>query len=421
MNFKFTPLEKKWIMYDVANSAFILLITSILPIYFAFLAGNAGLETNMYLAYWSYSLSISTLITAILGPVLGTLADTKDFKKPVLAGSVIIGGAACIGLGLVSDIFAFLVIFVLAKTCHSCSLIFSDSMLPDVTTTEKMDRVSTAGYAWGYIGSCVPFVLCLGLVLSGMFSMQLAMLFSFIITAVWWFAFSTPILKSYRQIHYRAPSAHPFRDSMARLFSTLRDIRKHKKIVCFLIAYFFYIDGVYTVMEMATPYGTAVGLSADGLLVAFLVTQIIAFPCAIIFGRLSKTQRVEKLIIACIIAYIFIGLYALGLKEQYQFWILALSVGAFQGGVQALSRSYFVKIIPEDRAGEFFGFMDICGKSASFMGVGLVGIISEHTGSYQMAVMVVPIMLIIGMFFFIKCIKMNDDEITVNKRSSTVN
>ncbi len=411
MKIQFTPLEKKWMMYDVGNSAFIVLITSVLPIYFAEIAKHAGLSETKYLAYWSYTLSISTLLTAIIGPLLGTLADTKDFKKPVLAFSVIMGGVACIALGAITHIFTFLGVFIIAKTCHSCSLIFSDSMLPDVTTNEKMDRVSAGGYAWGYIGSCVPFIACIILIMFSGLPLQTGMMFSFIITAVWWYAFTVPILKSYRQIHYRPQSPHPFKESTARLVGTIKKIREHKKIAWFLLAYFFYIDGVYTVMEMATPYGTAVGIDATGMLIAFLSTQIIAFPCALIFGRLSQKINVENLIKICIICYVCIALYSLSLQYEYQFWILALSVGCFQGGVQALSRSYFVKIIPQDRAGEFFGFMDICGKSASFVGVGLVGFISDTTGSLQLSVLVVPVMLVIGFIIFEKALKMPDDVI----------
>ena len=165
MKFKLTKDEKKWVMYDVGNSAFTLMISTILPIYFNYLAGNAGLSEVSYLAYWGYAASITTLIVAVLGPVLGTLADTKGFKKPIFVAFIAVGVVGCIGMGFTSSWLVFLIIFILAKVGYSGSLIFYDSMLPDITTEKRMDDVSSQGYAWGYIGSCVPFLASLVLVL----------------------------------------------------------------------------------------------------------------------------------------------------------------------------------------------------------------------------------------------------------------
>lgn len=410
MKFKLTKVEKDWILYDVGNSAFTLLITTILPIYFNYLASEGGISSVQYLAYWGYAASITTLIVAVLGPILGTLADTKDYKKPIFSVFLIIGLVACVALGAAKNWMIFLVIFIIAKVGYSSSLIFYDSMLGDVTEEDRMDNVSSLGYAWGYIGSCVPFVLCLVLVLGNEaigISMETAMAFSFIIIAAWWLLFTLPMLKSYKQTHYVERKPHAFQESFRRLGRTFKNIRKEKKAFMFLIAFFFYIDGVYTIIDMATTYGTALGLGSTGLLLALLVTQIVAFPCAIIFGRLAQKYDGATLITVCIVAYIGIVVYAIFLSTQIQFWILAVCVGMFQGGVQALSRSYFAKIIPGEQSGEFFGLLDICGKGASFVGTTVVGAVSQITGSVNMGVGTIAIMFVIGLFFFRKTVKIS--------------
>lgn len=405
MKQKLTTLEKQWILYDVGNSAFVLLVSTILPIYFNYLADSAHLASTDYLAYWGYAISISTLLVALLGPILGSVADIKDFKKKLFASSLIIGVIACIMLGTSSSWLIFLIIFVIAKTAYSISLIFYDSMLTDVTTEERMDTVSSSGYAWGYIGSCIPFVLSLVIVLNAgklSLSMPVAMLIAFFITGAWWFFCSVSLLKNYRQLYFVNPSEQMVRTSFARLGKTFVEITKQKKVFFFLLAFFFYIDGVYTIIDMATAYGQSLGLDSTGLLLALLLTQIVAFPCALIFGRLSKSLPSARLIRICILAYLFIALYAIMLDSQFDFWILAVLVGMFQGAIQALSRSYFAKIIPAEKSGEYFGIMDICGKGASFFGTFLVSFISQMSGSTSAGVGSLSVMFLIGFLLFCK-------------------
>ncbi|MDD3239412.1 MAG: MFS transporter [Lachnospira sp.] len=403
MKFKMTKLEKNWVLYDVGNSAFVLLVSTIMPLYFNYLAGNAGLTSVEYLAYWGYAASIVTIIVALLGPILGTLADTKDFKRPIFTASLMIGATACIGLGLSRQWLLFLVIFAIAKVGFSSSLIFYDSMLSDVTTEERLDRVSSQGYAWGYIGSCVPFIVCLGIVLGADklgLTMNMAMGIAFVIVAVWWIVMSTPLLKSYRQIHSVEKQPHPVRTSFSRLGNTLKSVKKEKKIFLFLLAFFFYIDGVYTIIDMATAYGSALGLDSTGLLLALLVTQFVAFPSALIFGRLAAKYDTVKLITISIAAYLGIAIFAMFLHSQWQFWLLAILVGMFQGGIQALSRSYFAKIIPAEKSGEYFGLMDICGKGASFLGTTVVSVVSQLTGNVNIGVGMIAVFFIAGIVIF---------------------
>ena len=403
-NKKFSPtgLERAWILYDVGNSAFVLLVATLIPIFFNALAEEGGLSSVDYLAYWGYAASAVTIITAVLSPILGTLADTRGFKKPIFILCLVVGVAGCCAMGLAKTWLPFLLIFVFAKVGFSGSLVFYDSMLSDVTP-DRMDVVSSRGYAWGYIGSCVPFVVCLALVLgSGAIglSQMTALNIALFITAAWWLAMTLPLLKTYRQLHYVEVEKHAIRQSFARIGHTLRHLHEDKQVFWFLLAFFCYIDGVYTIIDMATAYGTALGLDTTGLLLALLVTQIVAFPSALIFGRLSAKYPSTTLIPVCIAAYAGIALFAFFLTQQWQFWVLAFVVGMFQGGVQALSRSHFAKIIPPEKSGEYFGLFDICGKGASFLGTMIVSVGSQLTGSANVGVGSLIVLFIVGFVLF---------------------
>ena len=409
MKFKLNDMEKKWILYDVGNSAFTLLIATIMPIYFNYLADQAGISEVNYLAYWGYATSAATIIVAVLGPVLGTASDTKGRRKKIFLVSLLIGALGCVFLGFTQSWIWFLLLFVIAKSAYSLSLVVYDSMLPDVTTDDRADQVSAQGYAWGYIGSCIPFILSLMLVLFydkiGL-TMKTAMGISFLLVAVWWIVMSLPLLKNYRQKHYQSvASGNNLAASFRRLKGVFSELKNNRKILFFLIAFFFYIDGVYTIIDMATAYGTALGLDSTGLLLALLVTQIVAFPAALIFGRLAGKVSASRLITVSIGAYFLIALYGIILKEQYQFWILAVVVGIFQGAIQSMSRSYFVKIIPADKSGEYFGIYDICGKGAAFAGTMVVSLISQLSGSVNLGVGALSVMFLIGIFFFLKADK----------------
>ncbi len=401
--FRLTKREKSWILYDVGNSAFTMLVSTLIPIYFNALAENAGISDINYLAYWGYAGSIATLLTAIIGPVFGTLADRKNYKKPIFLIALILGAISCALLGFAWSWLAFLIIFVLAKVSYSSSLVFYDAMLPETTTEERMDAVSSQGYAFGYIGSCIPFIACLVIVLFADklgLTMTAAMTIAFLLTALWWLFLSFPLLKTYHQDKYVEAQGNPFRQSFSRLWHTFKNMRQEKHIFLFLLAFFFFIDGVYTIIDMAVAYGTAVGLATEGLLIALLVTQFVAFPCSILFGRLAAKYDPGLLIKVCIVAYTGITIFAIFLAHQWQFWVLAVCVGMFQGGIQALSRSYFGKIIPPEKSGEYFGLFDICGKGASFMGTTLIAIVTQASGSQNTGVGALVIVFILGILLF---------------------
>ncbi|MCC8044410.1 MAG: MFS transporter [Clostridiales bacterium] len=465
MNNKLTKLERYWILYDVGNSAFVLLVATILPIYFNHLADTAGLSEVDYLAYWGYAASVATVVVALLGPVLGSIADMQNYKKPLFTACMMVGVIGCAALSVPTSWIVFLAVYVIAKVGFNASLIFYDSMLTDVTTEERFDMVSSSGYAWGYIGSCIPFVISLAFVLlynSIGISFRMAMTIAFFLNAAWWLIVTLPLLKNYKQTHFvsdtesgtapehpdlrdsriafgssaranstkaldsqadnisrsakSTPSVQPqakkssaslIRSSFSRLGHTFVEISHQKNIFYYLLAFFFFIDGVYTIIDMATAYGSALGLDTTGLLLALLVTQIVAFPFALIFGRLSRQFQTDQLIRFCIGAYTLIALFAIQLDKQWEFWLLAVCVGMFQGAIQALSRSYFAKIIPPEKSGEYFGIYDIFGKGASFMGTFLVGVIAQITGSTNAGVSVLAVMFVIGFLLFGKAAKLN--------------
>lgn len=419
--FKLTALERSWVLYDIGNSAFVLLVSTLIPIYFNALAAADGVNEDLYLSYWGYAGSIATILVAIIGPICGALSD-RNFKKPIFLLCLILGAAGCAALGLATNWLMFLAIFIVARVGYSSSLVFYDSMLPEVTDNSRMDKVSSMGYAFGYIGSVIPFILCLVLVLmhdSFGLSQGSAMVIAFLITAVWWVVCTLPLLKGYRQTAFVSASKSPVGDSFRQLGRTLRDAKKEKHIFLYLLAFFFFIDGVYTIIDMATAYGAALGLDTTGLLLALLLTQFVAFPCSIIFGRLSAKYDAGLLIKVCIGAYTGITLFAVFLVSQWQFWVLAVLVGMFQGGIQALSRSYLGKIIPPERSGEFYGLMDIFGKGASFVGMTLISVVSQLTAgttvqffgitlqNENIAISTLIVMFAVGYVLFSKADKLN--------------
>lgn len=396
---KLTKLEKQWILYDVGNSAFTMLGTTIIPIYYKNMANAQGMSAASSTAYLSYALSIATIIVAILGPIMGTLGDNKGRKKPLFLFFMMMGVLACAALAIPTSCLMFLVVYVIARIGFSASLIFYDSMLVDVTTDERMDEVSSQGYAWGYIGSCIPFIISLLLVLKADavgLTAGTAMVIAFLINAAWWVLVTIPLLKNYEQLHYIERKEHAVRESIKRLGHIVSEIGKDKKVAFFLIAFFFYIDGVYTIIDMATSYGKDVGLGDTSMLLALLLTQFVAFPCSILFGKLSRKFESGKLISVCILAYLFVALFALQLDTAVEFWIMACFVGVFQGAIQALSRSYFAKIIPKNKSSEYFGIYDIFGKGASFMGTLLMGVTTQIFQTSKAGVAGIALMFVVG-------------------------
>lgn len=397
---KLTKSERNWILYDVGNSAFIMFFTAIIPIMFNSLAKDY-LEDSTYLAYWGYAVTISTVLTAILTPSLGAVADKLSLRKNFFILFMMFGVLGCFLLPYTNSWMIFLVLVIIAKVGFNGSLVFYDSMLIDITTEDRMDNVSSLGFAYGYLGSCIPFVISILISIKhdalGI-TMGLAMKIVFTIVALWWIIFTLPLLKIYNQKYVRTEKeAEKF-----HFLKTLKKLKNDKKVYMFLFAFLFYIDGVYTIISMATAYGTSLGLSSNGLILALLVTQLVAFPCAIYFGKISKKYETGVLIKICIFAYLLISIYAIFLNNIVQFWILAVSVGMFQGAIQALSRSYYAKIIPKENSGEYFGIYDVFGKGASIIGTLVVSLVTQATENQHLSISTLSIMFLIGIVLFFK-------------------
>lgn len=389
--------EKSWILYDVANSAFTMLISTTIPIFFRSLAEQKVSQATAS-GIWGLTTSTAFLILAVLSPFLGALADYKGMKKKMFSVFLVIGVLGLLLLSFSSNWIVYLLLFVLTRIGYSACSIFYDSMLVDVTSDDRMDRISSYGYALGYIGSCIPFTIGIVLILVRPFglSTQTATQISFIITALWWVGLTIPLLKNVNQTHYLEQRADQVRHAFSRVASTLKKIRKTPNVFYFIIAYFCYIDGVYTIISMATTYGGEVGISASSMILALLLTQFVAFPCAIFAGRLAEKFGTLKVIRASILVYCGICLFGYQLDKNWEFWVLAVVVGMAQGGIQSLSRSYFGKIIPKNESNEYFGFFDIFGKFADFFGPLLMSFCAFAFGSSTYGILALLVLFIIG-------------------------
>ncbi len=414
--FKYTKLERNWVMYDVGNSALVLLNTSVVPIYFE--AINTGASSAELVTAWANAQTVASLAVALLMPVLGSLADFAGNKVKFFLGFFLTGLVLCLAQAIPMGALPFLVVYVLCTIGLNSSMTFYDAMLPDVTTDERMDAVSSSGYAWGYVGSCVPFIACIALIMGGPAVLGLDMMActraSFAITGAWWLMFTIPLLRTYRQRYgkERRPGegwAGAVADTFRGLAATMGRIARDRALLVFMVAFFFYIDGVHTVISMATTYGTSLGIDSTQLILALLVTQFVAFPSAIAYGRLAGRFGTLRMIIVAVAAYVGIVLFAaFFLQEAFEFWILAILVGMFQGGIQALSRSYFGRLIPKERANEYYGFFDIFGRYASVMGTLLVSVVTSLTGNPSFGVLSIGILLVVGFVMLVWLSRMRD-------------
>ena len=352
-------------------------------------------------------IAVITIVVALLGPMCGAISDYKGMKKIFFTSTVAVGVCGCILNGFACQWIVFLLLFAVTKIFYNMSLMFYDSMLNDITTEERMDEVSSYGYAWGYLGSCIPFLIALvayvlGPDMAGIISGKLSMAIGFAVTGLWWLLVTVPLIKNYKQINYVEKKEHAVRSAFRRIFETIRFIAtKDKKVFFFLIAFFLYIDGVGTIIDNCINIGTDLNLSTVGQVICLLATQVVAFGGSLVFAKLSKKYDTVQLILVCIAGYFIVCLYALTLKNLIGFSFLAFGVGCFQGSIQSLSRSYFSKIIPPDNSGEYFGLYDIFSKGASFLGSAVIAGVKLAGGTINIAVASQAIFFFLG-FIFLK-------------------
>ena len=407
--------EFSWVLYDVGNSAYTMLACSLIPIWFKNLAIGTEpgkLTSDRATAYYSLAISIVTIIVALIGPVIGALADHKDRRRLFFNTVVAIGAACCVINGFVNAWVVFLIIYVITKVFYTSANTIYDSMLNDITTEERMDQVSSYGFAWGYIGSCIPFLVALiayvlGPDMVGAISESLSKIIGFSVTAIWWVLVSLPLMKNYKQVNCVEGSEGSVKSVLSKIGKTLARIaKKDRKVLLFLVAYFLYIDGVGTIIDNCINIGTDLGLPTVGQVVFLLATQVVAWIGSLVFAKLSKKYDTVKLLLICITGYFCLCIYALSLKTLIHFGILAFGVGCFQGSIQSLSRSYYSKIIPAENSGEYFGIYDIFAKGASFLGSAVIAWVKFAGGTINVAVASLAIFFALGFVF----LKLSDKE-----------
>lgn len=400
---KLTKQEKSWIMVDCGNSAYSIAVTTALLPFIYGMFDNVG--SAMGLGYFN---SIASIIVAILSPILGTIADYKDRKKRFFIFFTALGVLTTAALAFVQPANGhwqiLIVFFILSAVGFAGSNIFYDAFLVDVSTNDRMDHVSSHGFAFGYIASVIPFGLSLGLIFVLGMDNIVGYQVGFIITALWWALFTVPLIRHVKQTHFIEPEPNPVVNSFKRLGETFKNIKQHKVVFVFLIAYFLYIDGVDTIIKMVVPYATSIlgtdALDTFTLLAILLVIQIIAFPFAIIYGRLSKRFSSRTMIIVGILTYILSCIVGFFITEVWHIFIIGIMIASAQGGIQALSRSYYAKIIPKDKANEFFGFYNIFGKFAAIIGPTIMALGATLVSARASILFIIPLFLA-GFFVFI--------------------
>jgi MFS transporter, UMF1 family len=401
---KMTLQEKSWVFYDWANSAYSLLITTaVFPLYFKAAANHAGIASTTSTAYWGYANSIATLLISILAPFLGSIADYKGVKKKFftfffLLGIVFTSLFAVIPNNQWGTLLIFYIVTVIG---YAGANIFYDAFLVDVTVDNRMNQISSKGFAMGYIGSTIPFLISIALIILSQqkviaISVTSASQVAFAITALWWGFFTIPMLKNVRQVYYIDRVPNPITSSFKRMFVTIRHIKGYRPLFLFLLAYFFYIDGVNTIITMSTTYGSDLGITSTNLLIILFATQVVAAPFSLLYGKLAEKFNSKTMLLIGIFVYIIICTYAYFLKSTLDFWILAMLVASSQGGIQALSRSYFARLVPKESANEFFGFYNIFYKFAAILGPFLVGFTTQLTGNTNSGVFSLIVLFAIG-------------------------
>ncbi len=402
---KLSREEKSWILVDCGNSAYSMAVTTaLLPIMFGMFD---NVKRSMDLGYFN---SIASILVAALSPVLGAAADYKDKKKRFFVFFTCLGVLSTASLAFIppsSGQWQLLILFfILSAIGFAGSNIFYDAFIVDVTSDERMDKISSLGFAFGYISSVIPFGISLVLIFLLGMEKSIGYQIGFIITALWWGLFTIPMIRDVRQIHYVESRQDMVKNSFKRLAETFKQMKQYKTVFCFLGAYFFYIDGVDTIIKMVIPYATAVmgnnALDTFSLLAILLIIQIIAFPCAIFYGTMAKRYSARTMIIVGIFTYIISCVSAFFVASVWHIFILGAMIGSAQGGIQALSRSYFAKIIPKDKSNEFFGFYNIFGKFSAIMGPTLMSLTTAVTGNARWSILGIIPLFLAGFLIFIR-------------------
>lgn len=399
-----------WSLYDWANSTFsTTVMAGFFPIFFKQYWSTAS-EVTVSTWYLGLANSIASIIVASLAPFLGAIADKASVKKKLLILFAFIGIISTGSLSMVSQgQWKIAIIFYVAASIGFMSAnIFYDSLLPSVAPKEKREFVSSLGYALGYIGGAILFLINVTMYLNpqfyGITDAPTAIKLSFLTVAIWWAVFSIPVI-----IFIKEPTVQndigvlrSIKMGMSQLITTIQSIRELKIVTTFLIAYWLYIDGVDTMIRMSVDYGTSLGFSSSSLITALLMVQFIAFPATLVYGWFAGKIGVKRAILVGIIGYALISVLGSMVSKEWHFYVLAVFIACFQGGIQALSRSLYSRIIPESRSAEFFGFYNMFGKFAAIVGPPLMGYVGLITGNPRYGILSIIILFILGGYFLMK-------------------
>ena len=400
------PELRAWAMYDWANSAFMAtVVTAVFPIYFATVAA-ADLDPVTASFRFAVTTFVALSVVAVLAPVLGAVADLAGIKKKMLGGFVALGvvATACMFFIDRGDWLLAAVLFVAANIGVTASFVFYDSLLPHIASIDEMDRVSTAGYALGYLGGGLLLAVNLAWIqrpdLFGLGGSELASRLSFLSVAVWWLGFSVPLFRTVPEPALEAADLaagqSPIRAAFVRLGETLRELRGHKQAFLMMLAFLVYNDGIGTIIRMATTFGTEIGLEQGDLITAIMLVQFVGVPFAFLFGQVAGWIGVKRAIYLSLAVYIVISILSYRMTTATEFYALALLVGMVQGGSQALSRSLFASMVPQHRSTEFFGFFGVFEKFAGIVGPGVFALMILVTGSSRGAILSVVAFFVIG-------------------------
>ncbi|MFH1502613.1 MAG: MFS transporter [Candidatus Eisenbacteria bacterium] len=402
----FGKAARAWCMYDWANSAFATTIASALfPPFFRSLATASGLAESTATAYWGYTASAALLLVAVIAPLLGATADHTGGKKRYMAAFAAFGMVFTASFFLIGDgawkVASFL--YVAAALGFAGANVFYDSFLPHVADPPDVDRLSSRGFALGYLGGGLLLVLNVLWVTYpetfGMPGRAFAMRASFASVAVWWALFSIPFWRHVPEPPFtprRERGAHPLVEGIRRLAETAREVGHYRQLTLFLVAFWVYTDGVGTIVRMATAYGHEIGIGVTDMMVALVITQVVAIPCTLIFARLARRVGPKASILLTLAVYAVVAGSAYYMRTAAHFYALSFAVGTVQGGCQALSRSLFARMVPIDRSAEFFGFYSTSSKFAGVFGPLVFGVLSQATGQSRLGIVSVVAFFVVG-------------------------
>ena len=389
-------------MYDWANSAFATTVmAAVLPVYYSQVAG-VDLPGNTATVYWGYTTAGALLISAFLAPIMGAIADYSGTKKKLLMTFAALGIFATALLYFVTtgDWLMASLFFILGNIGFATSEVFYNSLLPHIASPEKMDQVSTKGYALGYLGGGILLGINV-LMIELMSDKILATRLSFVTVSIWWAIFTIPILRNVREPKVKeniGPHINPLAGGFKRVATTFKELRSYRELFLFLVAFWIYNDGIGTIIKMATIYGAEIGIDQTALIGALLMTQFVGIPFSFAFGRLAKYIGTKNSILLGLFVYTMISIGGYFMETALHFWILAFLVGTVQGGTQALSRSLFGSMLPKSKTGEFYGFYGMSSKFAGIVGPLVFAIVSQIAGSSRLSILSLIVFFILGAF-----------------------